>query len=213
MCAVSGLGDAMKYMICNETVTGRAYDATIYDEYVKKVAGQIPEAARAYATASWITDRTDSRCLGDAWFQSLVITESAQESCRAINISLTFLGAYHDGHMIFNYKNVKGYSANINLCAAGSAVIGANSEIQIEDFRSDKSHPVWHQNALIDEVLWLEESRLVSHEILLEYGRILIVAEDFMYEWRPNGAIVEKTSKAGIEDWFDELVDGTVNNE
>jgi hypothetical protein len=121
------------------------------------IAREIP----LFARESWYTDHNDHRCPHDAWLESLEIGESAQGSRKEIRekfIRFRLLGAYHDGHLVFQYSAVKKYSVS---CVS-----------------ADLGHGDW----LEDKISISEFGELV-HEIQWARGSWTIVAETITCDW------------------------------
>lgn len=148
----------------------RCFDA--YADYLKTSADRFPAAARAYAQAPWHYDTTDPRCPHDAWLQKFSLLEAHPSSDSEENtIEMMLLGAYHDGNIIFRYRNVQLYSL----------VKNPQPEQMLKKFGPIDGHSDW----LIDE-LSLTDDNVVVHTIDWAAGaRWQIWCDDIEYEWRP----------------------------
>src|SRR5580765_5783068 len=79
---------------------------------------QLPE----FVSASWYTDPHDHRCPHDAWLESLEVSEPAKgtrNENRRTAIAIKLFGAYHDGHIVLRYRNVRKYSLDSSSCHQG----------------------------------------------------------------------------------------------
>jgi hypothetical protein len=144
-----------------------------YRAYIESVKGEMPAGAWAYASAEWHYDYDDHRSPHDSWLESVVVSEpssGARSEIRKVEITITLLGAYHDGHLILRYQDVARY--------------------ELEMAPTPKSHMNGHGDLVVDEVLWSEETGLVSHELLFdERGRWRIEARDIEWRWVPLLAV------------------------
>src|SRR5919108_4560428 len=92
---------AMKYLVIEGTAEEiqRAWSA--YESYLRSIRDALPPEVYEFATQSWRYDPTDHRCFHDSWLDELAIREVPRQPAhdvRHLTISLTVLGAYHDGH-------------------------------------------------------------------------------------------------------------------
>src|SRR6266481_1457657 len=84
-----------------------------YRNFLAASKDRFPASAYDSASAPWHYDYGDDRCPHDSWLESLVIREPAtgtRNEVRAIEISVSLLGAFHDGHMELRYDGVQSYS-------------------------------------------------------------------------------------------------------
>jgi hypothetical protein len=140
-----------------------------YYDYLKSIEDALPPSALSFARAPWHYDFSKHESPHDSWLESCTIYEPAsgeRHQNREIAITLSLLGAYHDGHIKLVYTNVTSYEMTT----------GANGEA-----RAKRGHGDW----LIDEI-HLSDRGLVLHEILFSSGaRWLIESEDIEYSWEP----------------------------
>lgn len=131
-----------------------------YYDYLESVKEKIPISAREFAFADWRINTEDQKCPHDSWVEHIKIFETSsgkRNQYRFSQIEIKLLGAYHDGSLFLNYKNVKRYSLNNN----------------------SESHGDW----LYDEIR-LSENGLVLHEIEFANDTIWkIECEDIKFEW------------------------------
>ena len=141
-----------------------------YYRYLESVKDSLPPDAFSFATATWHYDFSDHRSPHDSWVESITLREPSsgeRHQHRKIEITVMLLAAYHDGHIVLAYQDVRSY--------------------QLTALPSSNSTPLrnGHGDWLIDEVR-LSESGLVSHEILFSSGaRWLIESADIQYQWEP----------------------------
>ncbi len=128
---------------------------------------QVPE----FAVAAWYSDPKDHRCPHDAWLESLELTKPAagtRQEPRKTSITITLLGAYHDGHILFRYSGVSNYELASESCGRG-----------IGDWLRDELSMV-SSGLLRHHITWCVGPTQESHW--------LIEAEDISYEWLPQSS-------------------------
>jgi hypothetical protein len=133
-----------------------------YRDYLASISSKLPAAARDFALADWHYDFRDHRAPHDAWVESVAVIETGsgeRQENRSLDIKLRLLGAYHDGHIELEYKNVFRY----NLGSTG------------------EGHGDW----MYDEVR-LSEAGHVLHEIEIGGTTWVIECEDISYGWYPR---------------------------
>src|SRR5215472_14389245 len=89
-----------------------------YTQYLQSVHDALPPEVAAFAGALWRYKPTDHRSCHDAWVESMQVREDVEGSSEAgghvensqahrrINIDVTLLGPYHDGHTTLSYRDV-----------------------------------------------------------------------------------------------------------
>ena len=88
-----------------------------YRTYLAENADRFPPGAHALATSSWYFDFSDHRAPHDAWLEALSVLEpgtGARSEKRSLEIWIRLLGAYHDGHVEFRYRDVVRYRCELN---------------------------------------------------------------------------------------------------
>jgi len=142
-----------------------------YNRYLQSIRGQLSDNAFSFATAPWHYNSQDPRCPHDSWVESLCILEPSsgeRSEIRIIEINIKLLGAYHDGYIELNYKNVHSYSLALS-----------------PNMSSDQRHG--HGDWIIDEIR-LSERGLILHEIEFWLGGCWVIeCEDVNYYWKPMG--------------------------
>ena len=142
---------------------------TEYRQYLATVREFLPVSAFEFATACW-RDPEDHRSLHDSWVESLTIFEPSsgdRHEQRSLEIHVRLLGAYHDGHMTLNYREVQSYSLETPL------------DSKLPPLR------VGHGDWLYDEVT-LSKQNFVQHEVEFRRGsRWLIECKDIDWAWEP----------------------------
>jgi hypothetical protein len=158
-------------------------DSNIYDQRYKeqwdayrrrlqKIQKRLPPSVQEYALADWHYDIADHRCPHDAWLEHVVIRELAngeRAEIRRLEIEIRLLGAYHDGHIEFVYRDVESYCLD-------------------QPYRRGKwqTNEKGHKDWMVDEVD-LSRHGNVLHEIeWLENGHWIIEAKSFEYKWIPE---------------------------
>jgi hypothetical protein len=136
-----------------------------YLEYLQSVKERLPGSAFEFATAAWHYDYSDHRCPHDSWVEALTVDEPAKGrrlEDRSLSITVSLLGAFHDGHLLLDYADVQMYS--------------------LENPKTRSGHGNW----LVDEIC-LSENGFVLHEVLFSNDSLwLIEAKDISCQWRPR---------------------------
>jgi hypothetical protein len=143
------------------------WDLRAYLRYVEEHRNDFPVGARELVAQSWRYDLNDHRCPHDSWLERVTVREAAtgeRSETRIVEISATFLGAYHDGTFDLTYEGVMEYALAFSTPAE----------------RSNKGHGDW----IVDE-LTLNEVGAVVHEIQFEGGAWSIVCADVRHRWQP----------------------------
>jgi hypothetical protein len=81
-----------------------------YYEYLKSIEAVLPGGALSFARAPWHYDFSKDESPHDSWLESCTIHEPAsgeRHQNREIAITLSLLGAYHDGHIKLVYTKVR----------------------------------------------------------------------------------------------------------
>ena len=144
----------------------------LYQERLRKIGKRLPDAVREYALAEWHYNIEDHRCPHDSWLEQIMIREPAsgeRSERRSLEIELRLLGAYHDGYIEFQYKDVESYCLD-------------------QPHRRDRwdSTEKGHKDWVVDEVD-LSVHGYVLHEIeWLDRGHWLIECRNFIYRWIPK---------------------------
>jgi hypothetical protein len=130
-----------------------------YRAYLKSQEGRLPEATREVVLADWYHDRSDPRCPHDGWVE---LAKILSHDKKPTTITITLLGAYHNGHITFEYEDVSEYS-----------------------LRDTGPHRDGNRDWLQDEVRMA--GKMVAHEILFGRGvRWLITCRAISYHWHPS---------------------------
>jgi hypothetical protein len=140
-----------------------------YQAYLDTVGARMPAGARALATSAWYFDSRDHRAPHDAWLERACVEETVSpDGRRSVQIRVRLLGAYHDGHIEFYYRDVRYY------------------RIALEPRDRDAGHG--HRDWRHDEFRVAADGR-VEHEIewwgIQSTGTWLIDAADVEYHWLP----------------------------
>jgi hypothetical protein len=141
-----------------------------YQDYLQSIRQKLPTATYEFAIADSHYNPEAHECPHDSWVESLNVSEPSSGErwqYRSIAINLRLLGAYHDGHINLEYREVRSYS--------------------LQTPATFKMPPlgVGHGDWLTDEIR-LSERGLVLHEIEFSRGSTwLIECEDIFYEWQP----------------------------
>lgn len=136
-----------------------------YEKDVAQIAGQLPPKARAFALAPWHCDVNDHRCLHDSWIENIDVREHASGSRhehRSVQISVRFLGAYHDRYLTLRFSSVRRYSIERPLKW------------------ETRQQIVGHGDVLEDAIRVGEEAHVV-YSLQLEFGHVEIEAKDIEF--------------------------------
>lgn len=143
-----------------------------YRQYLDSIRDKLPKTTADFALADWHYNSDDHKCPHDSWVESINISEpliNETKSERRIDISVRLLGAFHDGNIQLDYKNVTSYK------------LEAPNDAEYKKYRERSGHGDW----LIDEVR-LTESGNVFHEVIFRWGaQWSIECEELEYRWCP----------------------------
>lgn len=124
-----------------------------------------------FALADWYTNPADHRCPHDAWLESITISEPAEgerSEVRQTRIVVRLLGAYHDGHIEYEYTGVTKYIMTAPDCRKG---LGDWIEDNVVVVKDRLCHAIsWRVGAAPEQTLWFIE------------------ADDIAYRWIPKNA-------------------------
>src|SRR5262245_38438131 len=93
-----------------------------YREYLQQNAARFPPKAFALATSDWYFDPADHRCPHDAWLERFDLSEPSagrRHEIRSVSLTVTLLGAYHDGIIQLRYPRVYQYKIEAGSIASG----------------------------------------------------------------------------------------------
>src|SRR5215471_25444 len=136
-----------------------------YKQDVEQLAGRLPAKAREFALAPWHCNPEDHRCLHDSWIERIDIEEIASGSRhehRTVEISIRFLGAYHDRYFTLRFPLVRRYSVERPL-------------------RWDKRQQIVGHGDVLDDAISIGEESYLIYSLHLEFGRIEIEAKDIEF--------------------------------
>jgi hypothetical protein len=142
-----------------------------YHRYLRDNKARFPPSAYALATADWYFAFSDRRCPHDAWLEAAVFEEPStgeRHENRSSKLTVTLLGAYHDGYIEFVYPEVYAYQIDMPYAADG------HGDWRYDEFR------VGEQGQLVHEIEWAAARPT---------GRWLIEASDVLHRWIPRKAI------------------------
>lgn len=153
-----------------DEVTGAGAFAR-YQAYLATVGDRMPPGARALATSDWYFDHQDHRAPHDAWLERAVVEESrGPDGRRSVEVRLRLLGAYHDGHIEFTYRDVHRY--RIERDPRPRDVGSGQGDWRHDEFR------VTAEGRLEHEIEWWGTDAI---------GTWIIEAAEVEYEWLPLG--------------------------
>jgi hypothetical protein len=121
-----------------------------------------------FATEPWYRDPSDHRCPHDTWLESVEISEPAEgerHEHRTTLIIIRLLGAYHDGHVVFRYSDVRSYS-----------LVAPESSKGLRDWLSDSFAA--SGEFIMHDIAW-------SGALDGEQAHWRIEARDIQFEWIP----------------------------
>lgn len=128
-----------------------------YNQHLQKIISDLPGQTRAFAIAPWYHDPKSHDCPHDAWLMDLGLeAKTVRDEDRAMNLTMTLLGAYHDRILTFKYTNVT--ECNFEILKTGTQNVG--------DWLNDE--------------LDIVERGFVSHEILWQFGKPWKIISEFV---------------------------------
>ena len=142
-----------------------------YEQRLRRIKKRLPASVQEYALADWHYNFADHRCPHDAWLEHIIVRELAtgeRSEIRSLEIEIKLLGAYHDGHIVFQYQDVESYSLD-----------------QPHRIGKWQTNQKGHKDWMVDEVN-LSSHGYVLHEIeWLDHGHWLIESKSFEFQWLP----------------------------
>jgi hypothetical protein len=138
-----------------------------YRDYLRENESRFPPGAYALASSDWYFDFRRHECPHDAWLQWAKVEEPAageRHENRTVALSVSLLGAYHDGIIELRYPRVFEYRFN------SAALEGGHRDWRYDEFRVNA------EGQLIHEIEW------GGHR---DTGSWLVVASDIEYKWSP----------------------------
>ena len=143
-----------------------------YQDYIASVRNEFPAGAYALATSDWYYRFSDHRAPHDAWLEEARVTEAppaGDDEGRRVSILIRLLGAYHDGHIEFHYRDVSRY--RMDLQASGRDIGRGHRDWRHDEFRLAPGGRLEH------EIEWWGTRST---------GTWLIEAADVEYRWIPR---------------------------
>jgi len=135
-----------------------------YDEYLRALGDRLPASVREFILAPWYHDYESHLCSYDAWLESAQFSEPStgpQQQIRSLEFEIRLLGPYHDGHIVYRYKNVQNYS--LTLPAVNESIGAAHDGWRLDEIRLSHASKVIHEIAFKSGARWLIESDSISH--------------------------------------------------
>jgi hypothetical protein len=138
-----------------------------YRKYLVDNCDRFPSTAYALATSDWYFDFQRHECPHDAWLEYARVDERStgeNHEVRSVAITISLLGAYHDGTIEIHYPKVFEYRFN------SFALDGGHHDWRYDEFRLNERGQVIHEiewNGCRNSSSWL------------------IVASDVLFKWRP----------------------------
>jgi hypothetical protein len=136
-----------------------------YRSYIENNKTYFPPSAYKLAVSDWYYNFSDHKCPHDAWLETLSIVEPSKgerNEIRKTEIKVKLLGAYQDGYIELNYRNVASFKID------AFNVKGGHSDWRYDEFRLSES------GLLLHEIEWSGNK---------DTSKWLIEAEDIEYEW------------------------------
>jgi hypothetical protein len=141
-----------------------------YKNHLDLIQEKLPLKTRDFVLTDWYYNTHDPRCPHDAWVEHASLKEDAtgdRRQIRKINLEVRLLGAWHDGHIDFIYRDVKAYSLK-------------------------RPENVWlppdntgHGDWLYDEVRLSADNRIVHEIAFANKAEWLIECLEIEYKWIP----------------------------
>jgi len=138
-----------------------------YRDYLRENESRFPPGAYALASSDWYFDFRQHECPHDAWLQWAKVEEPSageRHENRSVALSVSLLGAYHDGIIELRYPKVFEYRFN------SVALEGGHRDWRYDEFRVNE------KGQLIHEIEWC------GHR---DTGSWIVVASDIEYKWSP----------------------------
>ena len=139
-----------------------------YREYLEENRVRFPKGAYELATSDWYTDFGRSECPHDAWLEWVRVDEPStgeRHEIRTVSLTVSLLGAYHDGTIEIHYPRVYAYHFN------SSSLDGGHRDWRYDEFRVDD------EGRLVHEIEWCGFE---------DTGTWLIIASDIEFTWKPD---------------------------
>jgi len=134
----------MKYVDVDERPGEVGVSMDRYFEYLRSVQQQFPPELYAYASKVEHYSLDSKNSLHDAWLVK------AELSYREKELTLEFLGPWHDRNIILRYVGVKAYSFDLSV-----QFRDGDGDVLVHEFRIDDG--------------------LITHEIAFHQGRTILV--------------------------------------
>ena len=134
-----------------------------YTEYLRSVQDVLPPDVAAFAGASWRYGPFDHRSLHDAWVESVRVTEgpTAGAKTRHVDIEVTLLGPFHDGHTTLSYADVTRYDLRLNHSSSRGPE--GHEDWLIDEIRVSPTGGVIHEVVFSSGGSWLIECATIRH--------------------------------------------------
>lgn len=132
-----------------------------YFAYLESVQDRLPAAAFALAKSPWYYDPGDHRCPHDAWLESATIEETgsgARREQRAATLRLLLLGAYHDGHIQYDYSGLLRYDLQ------GGELVRGHGDWRYDEIRVGSNGQIIHEIEWANGAHWLIECQDVRYQ-------------------------------------------------
>jgi hypothetical protein len=155
-----------------------------YRAYLAEVSSRLPPGARALTLSDWYFSFAHE-APHDAWLESVTVQEAPAgtgSQHRPVSILVRLLGAYHDGHIEFQYRGVVSY--RLELAPTLDATPYGHRDWRYDEFRLAEHGGIEH------EIEWWGPDRSSTW---------LIEAADVEYRWIPLPASGDKPGLGGAD--------------
>ena len=113
-----------------------------YFSYIESIEGKLPEAVYNYAIEYEHYNLSSNTSLHDAWLECCEVKEAAsgtRHEIRKTEVSVNFLGPFHDKRLKFVYKNVSQYRVEATSCEKGMG------DLNIHELSLNEDNSITHE--------------------------------------------------------------------
>ena len=120
-----------------------------YMSYLEQNRSSFPASAYEFATAKWHHDFSNNKALHDSMLANVSVDETGKYGDRSINIEVSLLGAFQDGHLNLNYQDVSFYQLGTST--------HEHTTIDRDEIRLSENGRVLHEIVWWQNIRWLIE--------------------------------------------------------
>jgi len=161
----------MKYLTLDgdRSELRRAWSA--YEDYIESIKAKLPHELYEFALSPWHHNHLDHRCLHDSWVEKVSIDEigvGERRQERSLEISVSLLGAYHDGYTYLSYEEVVDY--RLQKGKLSNQYRQAHGDWLIDEIRLSDEGNVIHEILFSNEATWIIECKNIKHSTDISAG-------------------------------------------